>query len=107
MADETFVASTSDDGLSFSESKGNTYTQPISAEKVRDRDLSALFSQGLFGAPDKKHPESGYFNPNVRATFAMTVDEDVIISQGISAGFLLSIAIPTSHTNFLIIISTL
>jgi len=87
LADGTFVASTSNDGLSFSDSKGNTYTQPISASNVRDRDLSALFSHGLFGAPDKNHPESGYFNPNVRAMFAMTVAEDIITSQGISTSY--------------------
>lgn len=87
LADGTFVKSTTNDGLSFSDSKGNPYTKPISADKVRNRDLSALFSHGLFGAPDKNHPEHGYFNPNVRASFAMTVAEDMITSQGISASY--------------------
>jgi hypothetical protein len=79
-----FVASTADDGLAFCTSKGVVYQTTTAASTVRDRDLSAQFSQGLFGAPDKNHPEPGYFNPAQRASFEMQVSEDLIASDGIS-----------------------
>lgn len=86
LADGTFVASTTNDGLSFSDRKGQTYTS-TSTDQENDRDLSAFFSHGLFGTADKNHPEDGYFNPNVRAFFAMNATEDAITSQGISASY--------------------
>lgn len=86
-ANGNFIPSQADDGLGFCNSKGQIYTSPVLGSSVRDRDLSALFSQGLFGAPDKNHPEAGYFNPTTRASFEMTVSEDAIVSSGISASY--------------------
>ncbi|MBE0595717.1 MAG: choice-of-anchor F family protein [Desulfuromonadales bacterium] len=83
-ANGNFIRSTAGDGLGLSSGGGLLWSQPTARDQVSQKDLGALFAHGLFGEPDKHHPEPGYFNPNVRAEFDLVVEEDRIVSNGIS-----------------------
>ena len=83
-ANGNWIPSTAGDGLGISTQYGEVYDQPVNVDMSLQKDLAALFAHGLFGAPDKHHPEPGYFNPYVRGTFDLIAEEDRIVSNGIS-----------------------
>lgn len=84
-ANGTFIKSTVDDGLGISSEAGQFWSAPTGLSQTLQKDLSALFAHGLFGEEDKHHPEPGYYNPNVRAEFDLVVEEDRMVSAGISS----------------------
>ncbi|BCA78883.1 choice-of-anchor F family protein [Desulfuromonas sp. AOP6] len=79
-ANGNWIPSTVGDGLAITTSTG----KPVVIGEARDKDMVALFAHGLFGAPDKHHPEPGYFDPNERGDFALQAAEDRFESNGIS-----------------------
>ena len=84
LADGSWQASETGDGLGISTQDGKVYTTPVNADMSLQKDLAALFAHGLFGAPDKHHATAGYFDPERRATFDVVAEEDRIYSNGIS-----------------------
>ncbi|MCL7486958.1 MAG: choice-of-anchor F family protein [Desulfobulbaceae bacterium] len=82
-----FVPSADGDDLGFSDSRGRYFTRPVTSYQSKADILSALFAQGLAGAPDKYHPEPGYFNPVERMSFGLVATEDKIASDSISASY--------------------
>lgn len=83
-ANGTFIKSTAGDGLGITNENGVVWSAPTSQNQTLQKDLAALFAHGLFGETDKHHDEPGYYNPNVRAEFDLVVEEDRIVSAGIS-----------------------
>lgn len=87
-ANGNFIKSVPADGLGISSQEGVVYTRATGSSTTLQKDLDALFAHGLFGAPDKHHDSAGYFNPYVRADFALVAEEDRIVSAGISPSHL-------------------
>ena len=75
------------EGLAFSLKKGNTFSNdaPTPSTLANQGELDALMAHGLFGAPDKHHTTSGYFNPYVRANFGLSAGETYIETTGLAA----------------------
>ncbi len=72
---ESFLASTTSDGLSFVQSFGTN--------ALNNSQFSALFSNGLFGAIDEIHPLEGYFSTQ-RTGFNLAFDSaDSFSSTGL------------------------
>lgn len=86
IVDGQFVASTSGDGLGFVDRKGNFITSTSSAVQP-DLILSANFAQGLAGPADKYHPETGYFDPEVRFNFELNATEDTLSTGAQSTNY--------------------
>ncbi len=82
-----FVPSVEDDGLGFSDTRGKYFSRPYTTYQAKEDVLSALFSQGLGGAPDQFHSEPGYFNTTTRMSYGMIATEDSIFSDGISNAY--------------------
>lgn len=87
MVNGQFVPSSAGDGLGFSNTRGDVFTRSTTSYQSKEDTLSALYAQGLAGAPDKYHPEPGYFNPQERMSFGLIATEDTITSAGISATY--------------------
>jgi hypothetical protein len=81
--DGSFVPSQDDDGLGFSNRKGQMFVS-TTTDMQSDLVFSANFAQGLAGPADQYHPEPGYFNPVERMTFSMASNENTITATGIS-----------------------
>lgn len=86
MVNGQFVQSTSDDGLGFSDTRGKYFSSTTSYQQ-KDDTLSAMFAQGLAGAPDKYHPDPGYFDPAIRYTFELLATEDSLQTGAQSSNY--------------------
>jgi hypothetical protein len=86
-ANGNFTEAGANDGLAFAPRSGvpYNYTVPVTSDILKQGELDALIAHGLFGAPDKHHTASGYFNPYVRATFLMTANQTHIVASNMSA----------------------
>lgn len=85
MVNGGFTASKALDGLGFSDKNGKflTTTTKVYSNEV----LSALFAQGLAGAPDAEHPNPGYFDPLNRFKYDVTATEDLIDSVRLTTNY--------------------
>ena len=81
-----FVQSTSGDGLGISDIRGKYFTSTTSYQQKEDT-LSALFAHGLAGAPDKYHPEAGYFDPTSRMEYEFLATEDSLQTGALSSNY--------------------
>lgn len=88
LANGSFVKSTANDGIGFSDSQGNLFTVPVTSYQSKSDVLSGFFSQGLAGPADKHHPDTGYFDIKTRMSYSLIATEDEIVSAGISANYL-------------------
>lgn len=86
MVNGVFTPSKSLDGLGFSTNKGKYFTTTTSALQSAET-LSALFAQGLAGAADANHPETGYFDPINRMGYFLNATEDTIDSGLITSNY--------------------
>ncbi len=86
-ANGNFTEAQSGQGLAFCLKNGNIYSNdnPTPSTMANQGELDSLMAHGLFGAPDKHHTTSGYFNPYVRATFGLLAGETHIVTTGLSA----------------------
>ncbi|WP_020676082.1 choice-of-anchor F family protein [Geopsychrobacter electrodiphilus] len=73
-------------GLAFTLKNGTKHSNdaPTPSTMANQGELDSLLAHGLFGAPDKHHTASGYFNPNVRASFGVEAGETFIRTTGMA-----------------------
>jgi hypothetical protein len=85
-ANGNFTEALPGQGLSFCLRDGSKFsnTAPTPSSMANQGELDSLMAHGLFGAPDKHHTSSGYFNPYVRATFGLLAGETRIETTGLS-----------------------
>lgn len=71
-------------GLAFALKNGTKHSNdnPTASSMANQGELDSLLAHGLFGAPDKHHTSAGYFNPYVRANFALEAGETFIRTVG-------------------------
>ncbi len=74
-------------GIAFASKAGVIYDDaaPTASSVMNQGELDALMAHGLFGAVDKHHTATGYFNPYVRATFGLLAGETSITTTGLAA----------------------
>ncbi len=85
-ANGNFTEALPGQGLAFSLKKGTKLSNatPTASSAANQGELDSLIAHGLFGAPDKHHDSSGYFNPYVRASFGLLAGETYITTTGMS-----------------------
>lgn len=85
-ANGVFTEATPGQGLAFSLKNGSKFdnANPTASSAAIQGELDALMAHGLFGAPDKHHATAGYYNPYVRASFALSAGETYINTTGLS-----------------------
>lgn len=71
-------------GVAFALKNGTKHdnANPTASSMANQGELDSLLAHGLFGAPDKHHTSAGYFNPYVRANFALEAGETFIRTTG-------------------------
>ncbi len=81
-----FQAASPGTGLAFCAKSGALYDDaaPTPSSVMNQGELDALMAHGLFGATDKHHTSTGYFNPYVRASFGLLAGETYITTTGLS-----------------------
>lgn len=81
-----FVEAQPGQGLAFTLKNGTKFSNdnPTLSTVAKQGELDSLLAHGLFGAPDKHHPTAGYFNPYVRASFALEGGETRIVTTGMA-----------------------
>jgi len=74
-------------GIAFCAKNGNIYNDaaPTPSTIMNQGELDSLMAHGLFGAADKHHLGTGYFNPYVRATFGVLAGETSLTTTGLAA----------------------
>lgn len=85
-ANGNFTEALPGQGLSFCLKNGTKFsnTNPTPSTMANQGELDSLVAHGLFGAPDKHHPDPGYFNPYVRANFGLLAGETHIETTGMA-----------------------
>jgi hypothetical protein len=80
----TFTEAAPGQGLAFTLKNGTKHSNdnPTPSTMANQGELDSLLAHGLFGAPDKHHTSAGYFNPYVRANFALEAGETFIRTTG-------------------------
>lgn len=81
-----FVEAAPGTGLAFTFKDGTKHSNddPTASSMANQGELDSLMAHGLFGAPDKHHTSAGYFNPYVRASFALEAGETYVTTTGVS-----------------------
>ncbi|MBU0679875.1 MAG: choice-of-anchor F family protein [Proteobacteria bacterium] len=82
-----FQKATPGSGIGFCAKSGAVYDDnaPTPSSVMNQGELDSLMAHGLFGAVDKHHLTTGYFNPYVRATFGLIAGETSIATTGLAA----------------------
>jgi len=80
----SFVEAAPGQGLAYTLKRGTKFSNdnPTPSTVANQGELDSLVAHGLFGAPDKHHTTSGYFNPYVRANFGLLAGETHINTTG-------------------------
>lgn len=81
-----FQKANSGDGIAFCAKSGAIYDDvaPTPSTVMNQGELDSLMAHGLFGAIDKHHLSTGYFNPYVRANFGLIAGETFIATTGLA-----------------------
>ncbi|MDD3813210.1 MAG: choice-of-anchor F family protein [Desulfocapsaceae bacterium] len=82
-----FQKATPGTGIAFCAKNGTIYDDyaPTPSTIMNQGELDSLMAHGLFGAADKHHTGTGYFNPYVRATFGVLAGETSLTTTGMAA----------------------
>lgn len=82
-----FTEADAGQGLAFCLRNGQNFDNnaPTPSTMANQGELDSLMAHGLFGAPDKHHTTSGYFNPYVRANFGLLAGETHVYTTGLAA----------------------
>jgi hypothetical protein len=81
-----FQKATPGSGIAFCAKSGAIYDDaaPTPSTVMNQGELDSLMAHGLFGAIDKHHLSTGYFNPYVRANFGLIAGETFIATTGLA-----------------------